>query len=171
MNAIVAVNSDWGIGLGGTQTIIIPEDRRYFRELTEGGVVICGRKTFEDFCKPLPNRRNIILTRNRDFRVSEVEETHPVSDVVVAYSVSEVLAGVADDDPDKVFIIGGESIYRQFLHLCSRAYVTKIEAAPESDAFFPNLDAMPGWSLKQRGETLESAGIRYSFLVYKKQQP
>jgi len=159
MNIIAAVNSDWGLGFDGTQSIVIPEDRRRFKELTDGGVVITGRKTFEDLRKPLPNRKNIILTRDRSFQVDGA---------FVAYSIDEVLAEIADDDPNRVFVIGGGEVYRLFLSRCTVAYITKIESAPQSDTFFPDLDVLPDWSLEQRGEILESAGVRYSFLVYNK---
>ena len=154
------MNTDWGIGLGGTQTIVIPEDRRYFKRITDGGVVIAGRKTFEDFRKPLPNRRNIILTRDRIYKVDGA---------VIARSVDEVLAEVAGDPPDNVFVIGGGEVYRLFLPLCTLAYVTKIDAAPLSDTFFPDLDNMPGWSLESCDSgflDLESR-LGYSFNVYR----
>ena len=138
MNAIVAVYSDWGIGKNGAQPLVIPEDRQRFMEITNGGVVIAGRKTFEDFRRPLPNRKNVILTRNRGIKFSGV---------VFVHSIDELLSEIADDDPEKVFIAGGESVYRQLLPMCTYVYVTKIEAAPKSDTFFPNLDISPYWSL------------------------
>jgi len=137
MNAIVAVYSDWGIGYNGRQTIVMPEDRKRFREITDGGVVIAGRKTFAELRGPLPNRRNIVLTRDRAFAADGVD---------VARSADEVAALVADEDPERVFVIGGGEIYRLFLPMCGFAYVTKIGASPRSDTFFPNLDEMPGWS-------------------------
>ena len=158
MNIIVAVNSDWGIGYNNTQSIVIPEDRRNFQKKTSGGIVIAGRVTFEDFGRPLPNRKNIILSRDRGFRASGVN---------VAHSLEEALALIADDDSEKVFIIGGGSVYGLFLPMCSFAYVTKIDAAPLSDTHFPNLDDSPDWSLESCGESLESSGIRYSFDLYK----
>jgi dihydrofolate reductase len=160
MNAIVAVNSDWGIGLGGTQSIVIPEDRRHFWRLTNGGVVIAGRKTFGDFGKPLSGRKNIILTRDCSFKADGA---------VVVHSTDEVLSEVAGDDPDKVFIIGGGEIYRMFLPMCKLAYVTKIGAAPESDTFFPDLDALPLWTLESSECGMLSAelGIGYSFNAYR----
>ncbi|MDR0490624.1 MAG: dihydrofolate reductase [Oscillospiraceae bacterium] len=157
MNIIVAVNSDWGIGYNNTQSIVISEDRRHFKKITDGGVLIAGRKTFEDLGRPLPDRKTIVITRDRKFNVKGV---------VVAHSVDEVLAKITDEDSGKVFVIGGGSIYRLFLPLCSNAYVTKIDAAPPSDTFFPNLDNMPEWSLETRGETRESGGVRYSFDRY-----
>ena len=162
MNVIAAVNIDWGIGFEGAQSIVIPEDRRHFRELTVGGVIIAGRKTFEDLGKPLPNRKNIILTRDRSFLVDGA---------VTAHSVDEVLAEIADDDPGKVFVIGGGEVYRLLLHRCTVAYITRIEAAPQSDTFFPNLDAAHGWHLEHRGEANESNGVKYSFCLYRNQTP
>ncbi|MCL2045034.1 MAG: dihydrofolate reductase [Oscillospiraceae bacterium] len=157
MNAIVAVNSDWGIGYNNTQSIVIDEDRKFFKTTTDGGTVIVGRTTFEDFGSPLPNRRNIVMTRDEDFTAEGI---------FVAHTIDEVLALVANDDPDKVFVIGGGSIYNMFLHLCSYAYITKIDAAPLSNVFFPNLDELPDWTVDIKGETLESVGVKYSFDRY-----
>ena len=157
MNLIVAVNGDWGIGYNNTQSIVLPEDRQSFKRLTTGGIVIAGRKTFEDFGRPLPNRVNIILTRNRDFKADGV---------YIAHSVDEALAMVPGEATDKVFVIGGGSIYEQFLPMCTYAYVTKLETSPPSDTYFPDLDASPAWLLEIRGETRISCDIRYSFNIY-----
>ena len=160
INAIVAVNNDWGIGLGGVQTIVIPEDRRYFKKITDGGVVIAGRKTFEDFRKPLPNRKNIILTQDRTFEAEGA---------IIAHSVDDVLAEVTEDAPDRVFIIGGGEIYRLFLPLCTQAYVTRFYATPPSDTYFPDLDASPDWTLERCDFGIRSSelGVDYSFYVYR----
>jgi len=159
MNVIVAVNSDWGIGCGGTQSIVIPEDRRYFKTITEGGVVIVGRKTFEEIGRPLPNRKNIILTRSTGFKADGV---------VTVNSVEELLSEISHDDPDKVFVIGGGDIYKLLLPLCLYAYVTKLETAPVSDTFFPHLDKMPDWSVCGNDGTNIHDGIKYSFVRYKR---
>ena len=158
MNLIVAVNSDWGIGYNNTQSIIIPEDRHNFHRLTKGGIVIAGRKTFEDFGRPLPNRKNIILTHDRKFKVSGA---------LAAHSLDEALAIVADEDTEKVFVIGGGSVYEQFLKMCTFAHITKIESAPRSDTYFPNIDESADWSLESNGGPRVSGGIRYSFSRYK----
>ena len=159
MNVIVAVNSDWGIGYNSTQTIVFPEDRQHFKKITDGGVVIAGRVTFEDFGRPLPNRKNIVLSRDRSYGADGV---------TVAHSIEEVLAMVSGCSADKVFVIGGGSVYDQFLPQCTHAYITKIHKAPPSDTFFPNLDELPDWSLITRGETQESGGINYSFNLYRR---
>ena len=159
MNIVVAVNSDWGIGYGNTQSIVIPEDRRHFQKITKGCTVVAGRKTFEDFGRPLPNRKTIIMTRDRSFKVSGA---------IAAHSIDEVLAIISDEDTEKVFIIGGGSVYKQFLPICTHAYITKIESAPQSDTYFPNLDESPDWHIETQGEPVESKGIRYSFNIYMK---
>lgn len=159
MNIIVAVNSDWGIGSGGTQQIVISGDRRRFKDLTEGGVVIAGRKTFEEIGGPLPNRKNIVLTRNKDFTVDRA---------IIAHSVDEVLTETSGDDSDRVFVIGGGEIYKLFLPMCLYAYVTIIEASPLSDAFFPDLNKEPGWTLEnESGTPVSEKGVKYSFRIYK----
>ena len=158
MNIIVAVYSDWGIGCSGTQQIVLPEDRQFFRQMTDGGVIIAGRRTFEDFKKPLPNRRNIIITQNREYKVPGAAVVHTIDEL------RSELHGV--QNKSKVFVIGGESVYRLLLPFCGYAYVTKLDAAPRSDTFFPDLDLHPDWSLDHCGEALESGGVRYRICGY-----
>ena len=158
MNIVVAVNSDWGIGYNNSQSLVISEDRENFRKITSGGIVIVGRKTFQEIGRPLPNRMNIILTQDKTFKASGT---------IVTHSIDEVLAKIGDSDTDKVFVIGGGAIYRQFLPMCSHAHVTKIYAAPPSDTFFPNLDDLPNWSLEIQGERHESKSLQFAFNLYK----
>ncbi len=164
MNLIVAVDNNWGIGLGGTQTVVIPEDRRHFRELTNGATVIVGRRTLLDFPggNPLPGRHNIVMTRNADLKIDGA---------VVAASPDELFKLIEDLPPNKVFVIGGDSIFKMLLPYCTYAYVTKIDASPEADVHFPNLDALDGWVLDQTGEQKEYNGIKYTFVRYKTEHP
>ena len=141
MNIIVAVYSDWGIGYNGTQPVVIPEDRRRFKELTSGGVVIAGRKTFECLPAPLPDRKHIVLTRDLSFASDHV---------TVAHTINDVFAEIKIAGSDNAFVIGGGDIYRLFLPFCTCAYVTRIAISPLSDTFFPDLDNTPGWSLERR---------------------
>ena len=195
MNAIVAANADWGIGHMGSQSPVIPGDRQRFRELTEGGAVIVGRRTFVTFGRPLPNRLNVVLTHGGVFPSETADTagpggeaaacalsltqrspghapvgatgTPPSDGMAIARSVGEAFSMVADFDTQKVFVIGGESIYRQFLPVCAFAYVTRIMAEPPSDAFFPDLDADTSWSPVFAGPAEQHMGIRYSYLIYK----
>ena len=159
MNIVVAADARWGIGLHGTQTLVVPEDRKHFRKVTGTGTILVGRRTLLDFPggKPLKNRRNIILTTDQAFTVEGGE---------IAHSVDEAMALVKDENPDTVFVCGGASVYRQFLPYCKRAYVTRIDAAPEADAWFPDLDALPNWQIEDPGEEREHEGLRYRFQTY-----
>ena len=158
MDGIVAVYSDWGIGSGGTQPIVIPEDRKHFVELTRGATVIVGRKTMEDFPggAPLKNRTNIILTRH------EVE----IEGASVGHDVDEVLALAAGHE--NVFVLGGASVFIEMFHHLDRVYVTKIGAKPDSDAFFPNLDKHPDWQLTDAGESFMSGDMECCFCTYER---
>ena len=158
LNAIVAVNADWGIGLCGKQTVVIPEDRRYFKKLTDGCAVIVGRKTFESLGSLLLNRSCIILTHDTSYKTGYA---------VVVHTLAEVLAVAQGYDAEKVFVIGGENVYRQLLPFCVFAYVTKINVRPLSDAFFPNLDSLPGWEPLCVGGINESGGLWFSFNIYR----
>ncbi len=158
MDAIVAVYSDWGIGDGGTQPVVLKADRAHFRQVTEGNAVIVGRKTLSDFPggRPLKNRYNIVVTR-QDIQVEGAQVVH---------STEEALAAAAEHP--RCLVIGGASVYRQFYPHCDRVFLTKIDLAPHSDSFFPNLDADPAWVCTDQGEWLEEDGLRYCFCTYER---
>lgn len=158
MDAIVAVYSDWGIGDGGTQPVVLKADRRHFRSLTDGSAVIVGRKTLADFPggKPLANRFNIVVSR----------QGINVDGALVVHSTGEALD--AAEDFEQCFVIGGASVYMQFFNYLERVYVTKIDTEPQSDSFFPNLDRNPEWECVSQGPWEEEDGIRYCFCTYEK---
>ena len=155
IEAVVAVNRDWGIGAGGTQSVVLSADRKHFRAVTEGAAVIVGRRTLADFPsgKPLPNRRNIVLTRN-DLTVEGAE---------IAHSAEDAVALVGDA---RCLVIGGASVYRALLPYCTRIYVTKIDVCPLSDSFFPDLDALPDWEIEREGDVMAENGVRFRFVDY-----
>jgi dihydrofolate reductase len=158
MEAIVAVFSDWGIGSEGTQQIVLKADRAHFRELTAGAAVIVGRRTLGDFPggRPLKGRDNIVVTRQ------EIE----VEGAEVAHSTEEAVA-LAAKYP-RTLVIGGASVYRQFLPYVDTVHITKIDRAPKSDSFFENLDASPDWRALEPEVWQEENGVRYCFLTYKR---
>ena len=158
MEAIVAVYGDWGIGCGGTQPVTLRADRKRFRAVTDGAAVIVGRKTLEDFPggKPLPGRRNIVLTR----------QTLDIPGADVVHTPEEALLAAASEP--RCFVIGGSSVYEALLPYVSRVYVTKLDLTPESDSFFPNLDDDPAWLCTDGGEPGEEAGTGYRFCVYER---
>lgn len=159
MKAIVAADPDWGIGKDGNLLAHIPEDMKYFRNMTAGAVLIMGRKTLESFPggKPLKNRVNIVITRNPDYQVPGAETVHSAAEAAEA----------ARRYPDReVFVAGGGEIYKEMLPLCGKVYVTKIGKRFDADTFFPDLDRDPEWTETDPGEPLESGGIPYRFTVY-----
>ena len=158
MELIVAVYEDWGIGAKGTQPVALSADRKFFRETTRGAMVIVGRKTLADFPggKPLPNRVNVVLTR-QDIQID---------DVVICHSPEEAMA--LAKTAQRAMVIGGGSIYKQMRPYCDTAYVTKVHAKPESDTYFPNLDADPQWTLAQVLQKGEEDGIAYEMCLYKR---
>lgn len=158
MELIVAVYDDWGIGKDGTQPIALSADRKFFRETTRGAMVIVGRKTLADFPggKPLPNRVNVVLTR----------QDIAIPDVVMCHSPEEAVA--LAKTAEKAMVIGGGSIYKQLLPYCDTAYITKVHVTPESDTFFPNLDGDPQWKLQEVLQSGEENGIGYEMCLYKR---
>lgn len=156
MDAVVAVYSDWGLGRDGTQPLVLSADRRYFRSLTAGACVVVGRKTLADFPggRPLPGRVNLVLSR----QALEV----PGGQVV---HTPEAAAQAAAVYP-RAFVIGGAGVYRAMLPWCSRVYVTKIDARPDSDVFLENLDQSAEWVCVQEGPPAWEGEICYRFCVY-----
>ena len=128
ISIIVAYANGRVIGKNGSIPWRLPNDSQYFKRITSGHTVVMGRKTFESMRRPLPNRRNVVLTSSRTFAAPGVEVVHCVDDVL------------ALGNRDDVFIIGGESIYRQFLEVAERLYITEIDVEVDGDTFFPEWD-------------------------------
>ena len=158
MEAIVAVYSDWGIGSGGTQPVVLKADRTHFKELTDGAAVIVGRKTLGDFPggRPLKGRHNIVVTR-QDIEVAGAQ---------VAHSTGEALTLAAEYE--RCLVIGGASVYRQFMPYLDTVHVTKIDLAPQSDSYFENLDSSPDWERIDEERWQSEGDIRYCFVTYKR---
>ena len=140
MNLIVAVDEKWAIGKDNRLLVSIPQDMKFFRETTTGKVVVMGRKTLESFPNglPLKNRTNIVMTRNTEYQVK---------DAIIVHSAKELLSALEPYDSEDIYVIGGDSIYRELLPYCDVAHVTKIQHTYEADAWFPNLDDMEDWEI------------------------
>ena len=163
MNLIVAVDKNWGIGKDGQLLVAIPADLKMFRQETSGKVVILGRKTLATFPNglPLKNRTNIILTKNKDYKVNGA---------TVVHSVEEALEEIKKYPSDQVYCIGGDSVYKQFLPCCDTAHITKIDFAYEADRYFPNLDEMPEWEVTARSEEQTYFDLEYEFVKYERKK-
>ena len=160
MRMIAAVDENWGLGKNGDLLTSIPEDMRFFRQTTQGKVLVMGSKTLRSFpnAKPLPGRLNVVMTRQKDARFPGC---------AVCDSMDSLLALLAGFMPDDVMVIGGGGVYTQLLPYCTEALITKMQFNGEADTFLPNLDSLPEWSVAEESEQKEHEGIKFSFLTYK----
>lgn len=136
----------------------IPNDLDYFKTMTTGKTIIMGRKTFESFGKPLPNRHHVVLTRNKDFQADGC---------VVFHQIEDVLDYIKQFSDQEVIVIGGSEIYQQFLNYADRLYITYIDAEFEGDTYLPKFD-LSNWQLtsKEKGIKNEENPYDYYFLQY-----
>ena len=158
MKAIVAVDRNWAIGNCGQLLCHVPGDLKYFKEKTKGKVVLMGRATYESLPgrRPLPDRVNAVLSRNPEFDAP----------CCVCHTQQELMEILDDYHKEDIYIIGGESVYRQYLPYCDVVYVTKIEDEFEADTFFPNLDQREDFELVWSSEPHVEDGVVYRFTEY-----
>ncbi len=133
---IVAASQNHVIGLDNQLPWHLPEDLQYFKAVTMGKPILMGRKTYDSIGRPLPGRVNIVLTRDTNWTAQGVEV---VNNLDAAIAASEKACKAAD--VDELMIIGGEQIYRKFLPVANKLYLTKVEAEVEGDAYFPVIDS------------------------------
>ena len=160
--AIVAVDNNWGIGYNGELLERIPEDMKYFKELTTNHVVMMGRKTWDSLPnKPLKDRLNLVITSGE----------RQYGEGTFFIGMAEAMACLAHlEEDDEWFIIGGGSIYEQLLPYCDTVYLTHIGKDHKNvDTYFPRIDKDPEWEIDTCTELRESVtGIPYAFLTYKR---
>lgn len=161
MNLIAAVDKNWAIGKNNQLLVRIPADQKFFRETTTGKVVVMGRKTLESFPNglPLKNRTNIVLTRDKNYKVK---------DAIVLHSMDELMVELEKYDSDDIYIIGGEKIYAQLVDQCDVAHITKIDYEYDADAYFPNLDEKPEWIITGDSEEQTYFDLIYYFYRYER---
>lgn len=164
MNLIVAVDSAWGIGKDGRLLFRIREDMKRFRHLTVGKTIVFGRRTMETFPdgRPLADRNNIVMTRSASF---------PDEGIRACRSAEALFSIIRPIPKTDVFLIGGESVYRQFLPYCDTAFVTRVEGDFGADAFFPDLDTNPDWELTEIGEEMTDGTLKYRWSEYRNLHP
>ena len=161
MKLIVNVDKNWAIGKGGKLLFHLSRDMRFFKEHTTGAIVVMGRKTLDSLPggRPLANRKNIVLSRDPKFSREGVTVCSNGGEL------AELLHGVKED----IYVIGGESLYRDLLPFCDTAYVTKVDAAADgADAYMVNLDESESWSIADESETFEENGVSFRFVTYKR---
>jgi len=165
ISIVAAIGKKGEIGIEGNLPWRLSEDLKKFRGLTLGHSVIMGRKTFESILqkigKPLPNRKNIIITRNRTYLAPE--------GCIVVNSLGDALREVKDDA--ETFIIGGAEIFAQALPLVEKMYITAIDKEFSADTFFPKID-LSKWEVTEtsEGHRSEAEPVSFSYLVYERRR-
>lgn len=159
-NLIASADKNWGIGQKNQLLVRIPSDLNRFREMTVGNVVVMGRKTLESLPggMALQGRTNVVLTKNRDFKAKNVVVIHDVESLIEFLKEQET----------EVYVIGGESIYRQLLEYCDTAYITRIDHVYAADAYLPNLDKDEQWKLVSESDEHTYFDLEYTYTVYKR---
>ncbi len=161
MNLIVAVDKNWAIGKNNKLLVSIPSDMKFFRETTKDKIVVMGRKTLESFPNglPLKNRVNIVLTKNKNYQKK---------DAIIVHDMEELMEELKNYPSEDIYVIGGDSIYKQLLPYCDLAHVTKIDHAYEADSYFPNLDELDDWYVAADSEEQTYFDLEFHFVMYKK---
>ena len=160
ISLIVAMYKNNAIGYKNDLPWHLPADLKYFKKITTGHPIIMGRKTRDSIGRNLPNRTNIVITRNKEY-----QET----DCLVFYSVDEWRKWSKTQEEQEMFIIGGAEIFKETLASADRLYITKIDAEYPGDTFFPPLD-WSNWKLisETEGQKDEKNPVDYCFLVYER---
>jgi dihydrofolate reductase len=150
------MSSNRVIGVNNTLPWHLSEDLKHFKSLTTGHTIIMGRKTYESIGRPLPNRRNIVISRNMEASYEGAEVVHSIEN---AFSISR--------NDNEVFVIGGSNIYQQALSLVDHLYITEIKKSFSGDAYFPEINKQI-WIESSREDHITNDGLEFSFVKYQK---
>lgn len=156
MTLILVMDNDCAIGRGGGLLCGLPEDMKHFRETTKGAAVVMGRKTYESFPKrPLPGRRNIVLSRS----AKEIDGAEVFNDTGKLLGFLETLGG-------PVFVIGGGEVFRELEPYCAEALITRVYESFGGDVFFHDIERDRGWELAESSPVVETGGRRIRFFRF-----
>ncbi len=160
ISLIAAIGKNNELGKGNTLLWSMPADMKHFRETTALHAVIMGRKTFESIGKPLPNRRNIVITRDINYKKEGIEVVH---------SLNEAL-DLLPDQKEEVFIIGGGELYKQTMPIADKLYITHVDAEEKNaDAFFPEIIPIVWNEISHEEHSADEKNpIPYTFSIYEK---
>ena len=160
ISAIVAVDENFGIGFNGDLLEHIPEDLKRFKELTSGHTVVMGRKTWDSLPKkPLPNRHNLVITKDPSI--------YELTNEVWFYTLRQIEVLMLKNKNVNYFVIGGGQIYEKLLPICDKVYLTKIMVSHENaDTYFPNIELMDNWKCVEQSEIKQYNDISYQFKTY-----
>lgn len=158
LSILVAMAENRVIGHNNTLPWHLPEDLKRFKALTMGCPIIMGRKTYESIGRPLPGRTNIVITRQNDYPSDGLVIAHSIESAI---KVAEQYCGI---DRQEIFIIGGEELFRQTLHLCHKLYLTEIQKTFEGDTFFPEFDLAEWDELAREEHYSEAQQFAYCYV-------
>ena len=166
MQLIAAVDKNWAIGHKGQMLVAIPADQKWFRQETMGKIIVMGRKTLLTLPgeRPLDGRINLILTTDKSFKLKGADVCHGVEEGLNRIKWDKEERGFTDED---VFIIGGQSVYEQFLPYCDTAHITYIDYAYQADTYLVNLDK-EGWIVTEESDEQTYFNLCYEFRKYKR---
>ena len=161
MNIVAAVDRNWGIGYRSRLLVSIPADMKFVQRETMGKIVVMGRKTLESLPngRPLPMRTTFVLTSREHYSAHGAE---------VCHSLEELLSALSAFPSEDIYILGGESVYRQMLPYCDTVHLTKIDHVYQADAHFPDIDKDPAWVLEADSEEQTYFDLEYTFLKYRR---
>lgn len=157
MTLVALVDKKWGIAKNGRQIYTIPDDLRRFKHLTIGGSIVLGRKTLLNFPdgKPLPGRKNYILSKKIGI----------MDDAIICRSISDIPDEVLKDG----WCVGGESVYRQLLLYCNRAFITVVDSDLSADQFCTNLDNNEEWEKVEESKYKQHGEMKYKCVEYRRE--
>lgn len=158
---IVAMSTNRVIGIDNELPWHLPEDLKHFKQKTLGKPVVMGRKTFESIGRPLPERKNIVITRDAAWSAEGVEVVNSVDDAITIASQHALAESVSE-----VMLIGGAMIYEQVLPLVSKLYITEVKSIIEGDAYFPEVDLKQWLESHRESHISEAQNLSYDFVEY-----
>lgn len=163
MNLIVAADTHWAIGKDGHVLVTIPADQQMLMKETAGKVVVMGRRTLKSLPggQPLGNRTNLILTHDEDYKARGAR---------ICHSLEAALEMLSAYDTDDIYVIGGQSIYEQFLPYVDTVHVTRIDYTYDADTFFHNMEQDEGWSMVEEGDEQTYFDLCYTFQKFQRKK-
>lgn len=168
ISLIAAVDENRGIGYGNQLLFHLRKDMEFFRKKTLGNIVVMGRKTWESLPdrKPLPERINVVLTRQNAEALKEISREQDLA-LLIAASREELEEQISSLNGE-VFVIGGGEIYREFLPIASDVYLTRVECRKPADTHFPDWEQCGEWDVVSISEPFEEEGMRFRFCHYRR---
>ena len=160
MKLILAVDKNWAIGQDNKMLYDLKKDLNHFKETTTGGLVIMGRKTFDSMGFALPNRQNLILSRDENLK----------RDGALVFNDISKIISYAEESEKEAFVIGGSQICELFLEEIDEAIITKIDAESAADTYLHNFDEDPDFEIVEESEPIDDEGKKIKFVRYKRKE-